>query len=189
MSMANDKPVFTSLLMFGQCNNIKYSSIFHLWWDCGVIIFKMSVFWVVALYSLVEACQCFRDPCCLCLLGVGGSNDHWNIGKLLLDYMVPQSIRQPSSRLPPCEPQILCIIFNILSALDCFLQCLECVYHCSVAALSLCLESVHAVHDHIKICLAMWLSHYCYSVSATSHWQHSTVCLWSLSNGKYPLVW
>jgi hypothetical protein len=48
---------------------------------------KMTVFWVVAPCSLVEVYQRFRGPCCL-----HHPDD-------LLDYMVLQPRRQPSSEL------------------------------------------------------------------------------------------
>jgi hypothetical protein len=56
----------------------------------------MAVFWDDAPCSLVVVYQHFRGTCCL-----------WNISKLLPDYTVLQPRRQPSSYLPPWEPQIL----------------------------------------------------------------------------------
>jgi hypothetical protein len=55
---------------------------------------KMTVFWVVALCSLVEVCQRFRGPCCL---HHQGSKDIWNAGKLLPNYTALQPRRQQSS--------------------------------------------------------------------------------------------
>jgi hypothetical protein len=46
---------------------------------------KMAVFWAVAPCSLVQVYQRFRGPCFLHHRpNDGGSNDHWNVGKLLL---------------------------------------------------------------------------------------------------------
>jgi hypothetical protein len=59
---------------------------------------KMAVNCVVAPCSLIEVFQRFRGTCCLHHQGDedGGSKHLRNVGKLLPDYTVLQSRRQPS---------------------------------------------------------------------------------------------
>jgi hypothetical protein len=56
----------------------------------------MAVFWVVALYSLVEVYRRFKGPC---QGDDGGSKDLLNFSKLLPDYTALQPRRQPSSNV------------------------------------------------------------------------------------------
>jgi hypothetical protein len=58
---------------------------------------KMTVFWVVAPFSLVRDYQCFRGTCCLHQPDDGGSKYFRNVGKRLPAYMVLQPRRQSSS--------------------------------------------------------------------------------------------
>jgi hypothetical protein len=66
---------------------------------------QMAVFWVVALFSLVEVYHRCRGTCDR--PDDGGSKHLWNVGKLLPDYTVLQPRRQLSSYLPLWEPEIL----------------------------------------------------------------------------------
>jgi hypothetical protein len=63
---------------------------------------EMAVFWVVASCSLVEVYLRFRAH----RPDDGASKHLWNVCKLLPDYTAQQLRRQPSSYLPPWEPQI-----------------------------------------------------------------------------------
>jgi hypothetical protein len=67
---------------------------------------KMAVFWVVASSSLAEVYWRVRSSCCLHQGVDGGSNNFWNVGKLLPDYISQHPRRQPSSYSPPWEPEI-----------------------------------------------------------------------------------
>jgi hypothetical protein len=60
---------------------------------------KIAVFWVVMPHSPVDVYHHFRGACCLHhhLLDGWGSKDLWNDSKLLPDYLVQQTRRQPSS--------------------------------------------------------------------------------------------
>jgi hypothetical protein len=70
---------------------------------------KMTVFWDVALCSLMEVYRCFR-----------GSKHLWNVSKLLPDYMAQHPRRQPSSYSPLWETEIppCWVWFNILRLLS-----------------------------------------------------------------------
>jgi hypothetical protein len=84
-----------------------------------------AVFWVVAPCSLVEVYQRFRGPCCTHRPDDGGSKDFWNVGKLLPDYSALQPRRQPSSYLPPWEPQILLDSTSVLPAAELEVQTIQ----------------------------------------------------------------
>jgi hypothetical protein len=59
---------------------------------------KMTVFWDVALCSLVETNRRFRDTHCLHYQGDDGGSKHLlNVGQFLRDYMAQHPTRQSSS--------------------------------------------------------------------------------------------
>jgi len=53
----------------------------------AAVMFHVEVFWIVTPCSIVVGYQRFRGPCCL---HPQGSMDLWNVGILLLQYMVSQ---------------------------------------------------------------------------------------------------
>jgi hypothetical protein len=66
---------------------------------------KMMMIWVLAPCRLVEVGRRFRGVCCLRRFDDEGSRCLWNVGKLLTDRTAQHPRRQPSSYLPPWEPE------------------------------------------------------------------------------------
>jgi hypothetical protein len=60
-----------------------------------VVLMKITAFWDIASCSLVEIDRRFRGAYCL-----------WKVGQFLPDYKTKHPKRQPSSYLPPWEPEI-----------------------------------------------------------------------------------
>jgi hypothetical protein len=78
--------------------------------DCLIgFVSKMSVFWVVAPYSLVWVYQRFRGLYCLhdYRPDDGGSTDLYKVGRLIPVYTALQPRRQTSSYSQPWGPEVI----------------------------------------------------------------------------------
>jgi hypothetical protein len=78
----------------------------------AIRIMKMTVFWDVAPFNLVEVCLRFRGACCLHYQGDevspddGSSKYLWNVSKRLPDYTTQHPRRQLFSYCSPWESEI-----------------------------------------------------------------------------------
>jgi hypothetical protein len=63
--------------------------------DLMVVTVKITAFWDVPPYSLVDICECFGTTCCLCFHGMDESSKFLqNVGKQLPEYMALYFKRQ-----------------------------------------------------------------------------------------------